>query len=57
MCAQTVAVIGRIDDNGIVELSNLLSVGDYSANHVVKQRAVAKVARGNFLEALPSVVA
>ena len=55
--AETVPVIGRIYDDGVVEHAQFLQVRHDPSHHVVDERAVSEVARRDFLESLPAVIA
>ena len=54
--AEAVAVIGRIYDDGVVKDAQFLQVRHDASDHVVDERAVAEVARRDFLEPLPAVI-
>ena len=55
--AQAVPVVGGVDDDRVVELTDRIQVIDDAADHVVDQRAVTEVAGADLLESLPTVVA
>ena len=55
--AEAVSVIGGIYDDGVVENAQFFQVSHHTSHHVVEERAMPEVARGDFLESLPTIVA